>query len=228
MLLHIFEQIHSYLQRLNTYTGIPLTNEFIDLLGKIMAQLLSILALSTKLMKEGRISELIDLLCTFLTEYAIEKFLKRLIGRTDVEDALSRLDSLTKEEGLMTVARTLEITHGVDSVVREVDGNVKATKVVIDDIDDNIKSTQELMQDVGGNVTATATQELIHGVDGKVAATNTLTEIIGENVKVIESVTRSVDQNVKATMDGAQHFLSIFAQLLTLCFKTVTNELKRS
>jgi hypothetical protein len=41
----------------------PLTNELTELLGKIMAQLLSILALSTKAMTDGKISELIEPLC---------------------------------------------------------------------------------------------------------------------------------------------------------------------
>ena len=61
-MLYIFERIHFFLQRLNIYTGIPLTNELTELLGKIMAQLLCILALSTKAMKERRMSELIYLL----------------------------------------------------------------------------------------------------------------------------------------------------------------------
>jgi hypothetical protein len=54
--------------------------------------------------------------------------MKRLVGKKDIEDALLRLDSLTKEESLMTVARTLEVAHRVDNVVRDVDGNMKATK----------------------------------------------------------------------------------------------------
>ena len=57
-ILHIFERIHLFLQRLNIYTGIPLTNELTVLLGKIMAQLLRILALSTKSLTERRLSEL--------------------------------------------------------------------------------------------------------------------------------------------------------------------------
>ena len=65
MLMHLFERIHFFLQRLDSYTGIPLTDELIELLGKIMAQLLIILALSTKSMTERRISELIDSLCLF-------------------------------------------------------------------------------------------------------------------------------------------------------------------
>ena len=77
----------------------------------IMAQILSVLALSTKAMTERRISELIDSLCSFLADYDPETFLKTLVGRREVEDALLRLDSLTKEESLMAVARNLEGMH---------------------------------------------------------------------------------------------------------------------
>ncbi len=59
-LIILFERIHFFLQRLKSYAGIPLTNELTELLGKIMAQILCILALSTKAMTERRISELID------------------------------------------------------------------------------------------------------------------------------------------------------------------------
>ena len=63
MLIHLFERIHFFLQRMNSYIGIPLTNGFTELLGRIMAQLLFILALSTKAMTERRISQSMDLLC---------------------------------------------------------------------------------------------------------------------------------------------------------------------
>ena len=62
-LIHLFERIHFFLQRLKSYTGMPLTNESREILGKIMAQILSILALSTKSMTDRRISELIGSLC---------------------------------------------------------------------------------------------------------------------------------------------------------------------
>jgi hypothetical protein len=57
-LLNLFERIYFFLQRLNSYTVIPVTDGFTELLGKIMAQILFILALSTKVMTERRISEL--------------------------------------------------------------------------------------------------------------------------------------------------------------------------
>jgi hypothetical protein len=56
-IMHLFERIHLFLQRLSRYTGMPLTDDLTELLGKIMAQLLFILALSTKAMTDRRISE---------------------------------------------------------------------------------------------------------------------------------------------------------------------------
>jgi hypothetical protein len=38
---------------------------------------------------------------------------KRLGGRTDVEDALQRLDKLTQEEMRTTVAKNLEVTYSI-------------------------------------------------------------------------------------------------------------------
>ena len=55
-LVNFFERIQLFLQRLNRYAALPLTPEMTVLLGKIMAQVLSVLALSTKTMKERRIS----------------------------------------------------------------------------------------------------------------------------------------------------------------------------
>jgi len=147
-LVQLFERIQFFLQRLNRYTAIPLTPEMTLLLGKIMAQVLSVLALSTKEMKQRRISGSIRCVFSFMADYETEKFMKRIAGRTDVEDALERLDMLTKEENLMTVARNLEVTHLVNV-------NVIATQEAIQDVDGNVKETKELTRDVHDNVKVT-------------------------------------------------------------------------
>jgi hypothetical protein len=56
-LVDVLERIETYFQRLQTYTEVSLTPEMIDLLGKIMVEVLSILAMVTKRLKQGRISE---------------------------------------------------------------------------------------------------------------------------------------------------------------------------
>lgn len=42
-----------------------------------------------------------------------EKFAKRLLGESDVEAILQRLDRLTQEEARMAGAHTLEVVHGL-------------------------------------------------------------------------------------------------------------------
>ena len=71
-----------------------------------------------------------------LANHRTEKFLNRLVGRTPVEDALQRLDMLTKEESGMTVVRNLAITHVVDS-------NVKVVKEAMHGIDDNVRAIKD-------------------------------------------------------------------------------------
>ena len=53
-----------------------------------------------------------------MTKRGSEKLGKRLIGNTDMEDALRKLDRLTQEETRMIVAENLRATNAVDERVR--------------------------------------------------------------------------------------------------------------
>jgi hypothetical protein len=48
-----------------------------------------------------------------IVEHSAEKFAKKLLGETEVEAVLRRLDRLTQEEARMTGAQTLEVVHGL-------------------------------------------------------------------------------------------------------------------
>jgi hypothetical protein len=64
-----------------------------------------------------------------LIELPSERFLKKLAGKTDIEDALKRLDTLTNKEARMATAQVLKATRNIDNRVRGVDDRV----VVVDD-----------------------------------------------------------------------------------------------
>jgi hypothetical protein len=72
--------------------------------------------------KKSSKAERVRLFCTNkfpLTEPFSEKYLKKLFGnRTDIEDALKILDSLTQEEVQMVAAQVLKATHTVDDTGR--------------------------------------------------------------------------------------------------------------
>jgi hypothetical protein len=147
-LVQLFERIHHFIQRLDRYTGTPLPPDMIDLLGKIMAHVLSVLTHSTRAIKESRTSRTIHSICSSLADYDPEKFLMRLIGRTDVEDALERLDMLTKEENLTTAARSLEVIHRVEDNVKE---NMKLNHHIVH----NVTAVQEDVSNIKDSVTLT-------------------------------------------------------------------------
>ena len=56
-LVDIFERIENFFRRLENYTEIPPTPEMMDIIGKILVEVLSILAIATKEIKQGRTSE---------------------------------------------------------------------------------------------------------------------------------------------------------------------------
>ena len=72
-------------------------------------------------------AERVSRCCTImslLTEMFSGKYLKKLVGRSDIEDALKRLDKLTQEEARMATAQVLQVTHTVDGRVKAVDDKV--------------------------------------------------------------------------------------------------------
>jgi hypothetical protein len=55
-----------------------------------------------------------------MAQCTIEKFAKKLLGESEVEAVLKRLDRLTQDEARMTVAQTLGIVHGLVGNVKVV------------------------------------------------------------------------------------------------------------
>jgi len=56
-LIDIFERIENFFRRLEVYTEVPPTPEMMDMMVKIMVEILSILGTATKEIKQGRTSE---------------------------------------------------------------------------------------------------------------------------------------------------------------------------
>jgi len=84
-----------------------------DIIVKIMIELLSVLALATKQINQGRFSKCDVANIPSLAQCATEKFAKKLLGDGEIEAVLHRLDRLTQDEARMTVAQTLGVVHGL-------------------------------------------------------------------------------------------------------------------
>ena len=46
-------------------------------------------------------------------KFAAEKFAKKLLGDSEIETTVERLDRLTQDEARMTVTQTLSVVHGL-------------------------------------------------------------------------------------------------------------------
>ena len=80
------------------------------------------------------------------TENHAEKFLKRLAGRTDLEDALKKLDKLTHEEARMAAAQNLKATHKVDDRVKGVGAKVDTVGGEVKEVNDKVAVLIDGMQ----------------------------------------------------------------------------------
>ena len=185
MLVDAFERIESFFRRLEIYTEVPPTTEMMDTMIRIMVEVLSILGIATKEIKQGRLSEWFITSMPLLTEQCSEKYGKKLIGKTDMEDALKRLDKLTQEEARMAAAQNLKATHTVDERVREV-----ANTVVT--IDNRVAGVDNRVAGVGDRV-ARAT----HVIDDRVRG-------VWEQVLAVDDRVASVDDKVAEVINGTQ------------------------
>ena len=56
-LIDVFERIEMFFRRLEIYTEVPLTTEMMDIIIQIMVEVLLILRIATKELKQGRLSK---------------------------------------------------------------------------------------------------------------------------------------------------------------------------
>ena len=122
---------------------------------QITVEILDILATATKEMEQSRGSEFYLLLTFLEADIGSEKFLKRVMGRTDLEDGLKKLEKLTNEEITMAIAQNLKLTHNIDTQVtrvgegvKSIDENVLVVKSDVLLLNDNVTTVGDKVQTV--------------------------------------------------------------------------------
>ena len=95
-----------------------------------------------------------------------EKYMKKLIGSTEMEDALKRLDKLTQEESRMAAAEILKVTRAVDKRVEGVVDMVAGVDDRVAGVDDRVASVNDrvVAVDDGVKVVDNKLMEVIVGV----------------------------------------------------------------
>jgi hypothetical protein len=81
-----------------------------------------------------------------------ENYFKKLIGITDVEDVLQRLDKLTQEEAYMASVELLRISHNVEGQMTRVDEGVQGVDRRVRYVSDGIRDVCEAVQGLDNKV----------------------------------------------------------------------------
>ena len=124
-----------------------------------------------------------------------ERYLKKLMGNTDIEDSLSRLDKLTQEEARMASAELLKMTHGVDGKVMGVDNRVKSVEGKVEDVRSDVHDVGNMVevriQDVRGDV-----QDVRRDVQDVDYNVQTIGNEISSRVQVVDDKLEQVNSSL--------------------------------
>ena len=155
-LVDIFERMEMFFRRVEVYTEAQPTSGMMDIIIRILVEVLSILGIATKEIKQSRLSKYsirrINISPSTERPAFLEKFGKKLIGRTDMEDALKKLDKLTHEEAWMGIAQNLKATHTVGESVRRVADEVVAIDNKVAGVDERVTSVGDQVASVDDRV----------------------------------------------------------------------------
>jgi hypothetical protein len=81
MLVDLFSRIERFFKRLESYTSVPPTTTMTSIIVEIMVEVLGILGIATKEIKQRRSSEPILICSLLLTYFSSRKFYEEIIGK---------------------------------------------------------------------------------------------------------------------------------------------------
>ena len=192
--------------RLEKYIHFRPTAAMVDIIVKTMVEVISILGIVTKEIRQGHTSMTFLIDITPKVDLSAEKFLKKLAGRKDVEDAFQRLDKLTPEEVLMVAAETMAVTRDIDDTMKDVDKRLEGVDSKVQNVDETVKDVNEVVKDVNERVKdvdegVKDVNEGVRNVNEGVKNVNEGVKDVTEGVKDVDGRVRDVDERVK-DVDG--------------------------
>ena len=144
--------------------------------------------------------------------YRIEKFLRKLAGMTDLEDALKKLDRLTQEEARMANAAVLRLAHSIRDGVEIVDGKVGDVGDKVRCVDDKVQVVIDGARTPSSQLKTLLTYLLSDGKQARVAAKEISNKVSDVGVKIedvgqdVGEKLQCVDDKVQVVIDGARGF----------------------
>ena len=173
--------MESLFKRLEKYIHFRPTTAMLEIIVKIVVEVISILGIVTKEIRQGKTSMSFLIDTTRKAYLPAEKFLKTLAGRKDVEDAFQRLDKMTPEVALMAAAETMTVTRDIDDTVKGVDKR-------LEDVDERVYHIDMKTEGI---------EDKVKGVDNKVQNVDERVKRVDEQVKDVDKRVRDADDRVK-------------------------------
>ncbi|KAF8265665.1 hypothetical protein EI94DRAFT_1735068 [Lactarius quietus] len=154
-----------------------------DIITQILVEVLRIFGIATKELKRG----------------SAKKFLRKLAGISDLEDALKKLDRLTQEEARMALAEIRRITHIIRDEVKVVDRKVESVQDKVDDVGNKVAVTGDKVEGVGDKVEDVGGR--VEDVGDRVGDVGDRVVDVGDNVKVISDKVELIGDGVEVIDD---------------------------
>lgn len=87
-----------------------------------------------------------------LSYFFSERFFKKLIGRSDIEDASRRLESLIQEEHRMTAAQDLKATHRIDERMMDIQHDMQGVDERTQGFGERVQRVDARVKNVGAKI----------------------------------------------------------------------------
>ena len=136
-----------------------------------------------------------------MTRRRLEKYMKKLMGRAEIEDELKKLDKLTQEEARMAAAQNLKATHTVDERVKGVADAVVTIDNRVAGVDDRVAGVSDQVAGVNDQV-ANVSGHMV-GVSGQVAGVDDRVVNVSDQVASVSGQVAGVDDRVQRMADAA-------------------------
>ena len=199
-----------FFKRLEAYIKVRPTAAMIDIIVKIMVEVISILGIVTKEIRQGRTSMPFPIDIYPKLDLYAEKYLKKLLGMKDVEDALQRLDQLTQEEARMATAEALTVTRGIDEKVKVVDERLSGVDERVQSVDVKVEGIDDKVLNVDSKVLSVDSKVL--GVDSKVQGVDSKVQGVDDKVQSVDTKVQGVDLRVGSVLQGEPYFRSLVTE----------------
>ena len=168
-----------------------------DVMVKIMIEVITILGIVTKEVRQGRTSMSLFFILFPKIDLRAERYLKSLVGRKDIENALQRLEKLTQEEVRMAAAEALTISRDIDDTVKDIDKRLEEVDEKVQGVGGGVKDVDDMVKCV---------DHIVKGVNHRVKGVNHVVKGVSHMMKGVDHRLKCVDHNVVSAIQGKLHF----------------------